>query len=64
MLDLLAGIQMARRATEGQFVDDDRARPERRPRRLLLHVPSFLRRSADADRSERPVAPLGRADAC
>ena len=64
MLDLLAGIQMARRATEGQFVENDRARPERRPRRPLLHVPLFLRRSPGADRSERRRAPVGRADAC
>ena len=64
MLDLLAGMQMARRATEQQFVEDDRARPERRPRRPLLRAPSFLRRPVGGDPRERPAAEVGRVDAC
>ena len=66
MLDLIVGMQMARRATEGQFRDDERARPPKRARtrRSLVRVPSLLRPSRSTDRERRPARVVGRPDGC
>jgi hypothetical protein len=66
MLDLLAGMQMARRATEGQFREDDRERRPKhaRTRRSLVRVPSLLRLSPSTDRERRPASVVGRPDGC
>jgi hypothetical protein len=66
MLDLFAGIQMARRATEERFAyDDERVRSARqRTRRSPIHPMSFLRRSLQLGREQRPTSAVGRVDSC
>jgi hypothetical protein len=66
MLDLIVGIQMARRATEGQFRDDARAHPPKpaRTRRSLVRVPSLLRLFRSTDRERGPARAVGRPDGC
>jgi hypothetical protein len=49
MLDLLAGIQIARKATEEQFAFDARSRDDRRS--PVRHLP-FFRRSRHEDRAQ------------
>jgi hypothetical protein len=66
MLDLLAGIQMTRRATEDQFRADDRVHPAKRSRtrRSLVRVPSLLRLSRSTDRERGRASVVGRPDGC
>ena len=66
MLDLLAGIQIARKATEQQFAYDAdvRRRAHRRTRRSTIRSLSFLRRPFCTDREQRPASAVGPADPC
>ena len=66
MLDLLAGIQIARQATEQQFAYDAdvRRRPNRRTRWSAIRGVTLFRRSRHASREQRPASAVGRADAC
>jgi hypothetical protein len=66
MLDLVAGIQMARRVTEEHVAYDagvlrsGRRRTRRSPIRAIL----FLRRSLHLGRERRPTSAVGRVDSC
>jgi hypothetical protein len=55
MLDLLAGIQIARKASEGQFAYDTSVRDRRpRQRRSRIRHVTFFRRSRHEDRAQTP----------
>jgi hypothetical protein len=66
MLDLVAGIQIARRVTEERFAYDaeggrsTRRRSGRSPIRAIVS----LRRSLHLGRDQRPESAVGRVDAC
>ena len=64
MLDLFAGIQMARRATEERLAyDDESPRTARQlTRRSLIRPMPFLRRSLHLGRERRPTSAVGRVD--
>ncbi len=66
MLDLLAGIQIARKTTEQQFAYDEdvRCRAHRRTRRSPIRSVSFLRRPFRTGREQRPASAVGPADPC
>ena len=55
MLDLLAGIQIARKASEQQFADDAHSRDGRlQKRRSPVRDLVFFRRSRHEDRAQTP----------
>jgi hypothetical protein len=55
MLDLLAGIQIARKASEGQFAYDANARDGRpQERRSRIRHVTFFRRSRHENRAQTP----------
>jgi hypothetical protein len=54
MLDLLAGIQIARKASEGQFADDAHSRDGRPQKRRSFRHLLFFRRSRHEDRAQIP----------
>jgi hypothetical protein len=66
MLELVAGIQMARRVTEERVAYDaetprsGRRRTRRSPSRFML----LLRRSLHLGRERRPTSAVGSADSC
>jgi hypothetical protein len=66
MLDLFAGIQMARRATEERVAyDAEMPRSARRRARWSPIRPmSFLRRSLHLGRERRATSAVGRVDSC
>jgi hypothetical protein len=66
MLDLLAGIQIARKATEQQLAYDAdvRRRADRRTRWSATRGVTFFRRSRRDGSEQRPASAVGRADAC
>lgn len=65
MLDLLAGIQLARRASERQFASDTDIprRPRRTRGRSQLRGVLFLRRSRRVGHEHHPPTAVRRADA-
>lgn len=66
MLDLVAGIQMARRAT-AERVAFDAEMPRsgrRRTRRSPIRAMLFLRRSLNVGRERRTGSTIGRVDSC
>jgi hypothetical protein len=67
MIELLAGMQNARKVTEEQFVFDerhDRGTRRRRQERSSIRRLSFLRRTLRPRREPARSSELGRADAC
>jgi hypothetical protein len=54
MLDLLAGIQIARKASEGQFAYDAHSRDGRPQKRRSFRHLLFFRRSRHEDRAQIP----------
>ena len=66
MLDLVAGIQVARRVTEERFAYDAEVRRSirRRSGRSPIRAMVFLRRSLHLGRDQRTESAVGRVDAC
>jgi hypothetical protein len=66
MLDLVAGIQVARRVTEERFAYDAEVRRSirRRSGRSPIRAMGFLRRSHHPGRDQRTESAVGRVDAC
>ena len=66
MLDLVAGIQIARRVTEERFAYDAEVRRSirRRSGGSPIRAMVFLRRSLRLGRDQRPESAVGRVDAC
>lgn len=66
MLDLVAGIQIARRVTEERVAYDAEIRRSvrRRTRRAPIRAVLFLGRSLHLGRERRPASAVGRVDSC
>jgi hypothetical protein len=64
MLDLVAGIQIARRVTEERFAYDAEVRRSIRRRSGRSPIRAFLRRSLHLGRDQRPESAVGRVDPC